>query len=560
MKIRTAVAMVALLGSGACEPGTEGLDLPQGTDAAAALITPELLLEQVEYLGSDRLEGRGPGTRGDRLTREYLVRTLTELGYSPGGPGGSWEQPVPIVGMSAAMPESWVFEAGSGETVGLRWLEDYVATSGLQEEKTSIDGAEIVFAGYGIEAPEQDWDDFKAQDVRGKILLMLNNDPDWDPQLFGGTRRLYYGRWTYKYEQAARHGAVGAIIIHTAPSAGYPWSVVQTSWGGEQFQLQAGAGERVKITAWASEGAARRLAEAAGHDLDDLVAAARERGFRPIPLGLTTSIEFETRLNRTETANVAGLLPGSDPDLAREVVIYSAHHDHLGVGRPNEAGDSIYNGALDNGAAMAQALAVARAIASLPARPRRSVLFLFVAAEERGLLGSSYFAGQPTFPPGRIAANINFEMGNIWGRTRDVAIFGKGKSTLEDLLATAAGLQDRVVVGEADPDAGWYYRSDQFSFARIGVPAIWFKSGTDFIGKPAGWGDEVMSRWIAEQYHQPTDEVEDTWVFDGMVEDATLALWLGLHVANSDELPEWYPGDEFQDERRAALEAVRATG
>jgi Zn-dependent M28 family amino/carboxypeptidase len=561
MNIRTASALVALLGSATCTPGPEGLNLPEGTETAGQLITPELLRDHVEYLASDRLEGRGPGTRGDRLAREYLAARLEELGYAPGGPAGSWEQPVPLVGSLATMPEGWVFQAHDGATVALRWWEDYIATSGgRQEDVTSIEEAEIVFVGYGIEAPEQDWDDFKGEDVRGKILLMLNNDPDWDPGLFGGTRRLYYGRWTYKYEQAARHGAAGAIILHTAPSAGYPWSVVQTSWSGEQFQLEEGTGEPLGIKAWAAENAVRGLVRAAGHDLEDLVAAARSRQFRPIPLGITTSITFRTRFTRTETANVVGLLAGSDPELAREVVVYSAHHDHLGIGVPNEAGDSIYNGALDNGVAMAQALAVARAVASLPSRPRRSILFLFVAAEEQGLLGSAYFARHPTFPPGRIAANINFEMGNVWGITRDVAIFGKGKSTLEDLLATAAGLQDRVVVGEADPEAGWYYRSDQLSFARIGVPAIWFKSGSDFIGKPPGWGDEVMSRWIAERYHQPSDEVEDTWVFEGMVEDALLALWLGLHVANSDEGPKWYPGDEFEEIRRAALDAVRQDG
>jgi Zn-dependent M28 family amino/carboxypeptidase len=555
-----ATLAVALgLGCEGAGPGSGGLDLPEGTEEVTALITPEILREHVTYLASDLLEGRGTGTRGDRMTREYLARILGELGYSPGGPGDSWEQPVPIVGMSASLPAIWEFRTPGG-SVPLAWWEDYIATAGRQEEATSVEDAEIVFVGFGIEAPEQEWDDFKGVDVRGKILLMLNNDPDGDPGLFAGPRRLYYGRWPYKYEQAARHGAVGAIILHTAPSAGYPWSVVQTSWGGEQFQLGAGPEPQVKVAAWATEDAVRRLLAAAGHDLDALLAAARGRGFRPVPLGITTSIAFRTRLTLTETANVAGLLLGSDPELAGEVVVFSAHHDHYGIGRPDPAGDSIYNGALDNGVAMAQALAVARAIASLPTRPRRSVLFLFVAAEERGRLGSIHFALHPTFPPGRMAANINFEMGNVWGRTRDVAIFGKGKSTLEDLLATAAAVQGRVVVGEPDPDAGWYYRSDQLSFAQIGVPALWFKSGTDFIGKPAGWGEETMRRWIAEQYHQPSDEVEEGWVFAGLVEDARLALWLGLHVANADEPPRWYPGDEFEDERRAALAGVGGGG
>jgi Zn-dependent M28 family amino/carboxypeptidase len=557
--MKNAVSIFLLLAS-ACT-GSDGLKsesgkTPTAAEEAATLITPGFMRDMVANLADDRFEGRGPGTRGDRMARTFLRNRLEELGFEPGATGGEWEQAFPIVGLTSSMPEIWSFKGKDHLDADFRWWEEYIGASGEQQPEVSIENAELVFVGYGIEAPEEDWDDYKGADLRGKILVMLNNDPDWDPGLFGGVRRLYYGRWTYKYESAARQGAAGAIIIHTRPSAGYPWQVVQTSWSGEQWELPANDEPRIKLKAWMTEKAAKKLVELGGGNLGDLKAAAKKQSFKPVPLGLTTSIRFETRVRQNETANVAGLLRGSDPGLNDEVVIYSAHHDHLGIGEPDAHGDQIYNGAVDNGVAMAHALAVARAWASLPEPPRRSVLFLFVGAEEQGLLGSAYFARNPTFHPGKIAADINFELGNIWGRTRDVAVFGKGKSTLEDLLTRAAAGQDRIVKGEATPDEGWYYRSDQFSFARIGVPAIWFKSGTDFIGKPEGWGKEIMAEWINNNYHQPNDELEESWNFEGMVEDARLAFLLGLAVAGADEMPSWYPGDEFEEERLEAIDAI----
>jgi hypothetical protein len=526
------------------------------TGEAEALITADLIREEVTYIAGDALEGRGPGTRGDRMTREYLARRLEELGYAPGGPNGGWEQPFEIVGVSSHLPDIWEFRSAEGDGVAFRPGEEYMAASGIQSGEVAVEDAEVVFVGYGIQAPEESWDDYKGADLRGKVLLMLNDDPEWDPELFAGERKLYYGRWDYKYESAARQGAVGAIIVHTTPSAGYPWVVVRTSWSGEQFQIPAGDEPRLMVQGWLTEEASRRLVELAGQDLDRLQEAARQREFRPIPLGVRTSLRFPIEVRRTETANVIGLLTGSDAELARQVVIFSAHHDHLGIGDPDESGDTIYNGALDNGVAMAQALAVAGAITALPTPPRRSVMVLFVAAEEQGLLGSKYFARNPTFAPGRIAADINFELGNIWGRTTDVTIFGKGKSTLEDTLASLAAEQGRSVAAEKTLRAGWFYRSDQFSFARIGVPAIWFKSGTEFVGRPPGWGEQAHARWIEENYHRPGDEVEEGWNFDGLVDDALLAFRLGLAVADADEMPTWYPGDEFEDERRAALAAT----
>ncbi|MGB5399327.1 MAG: M28 family peptidase, partial [Thermoanaerobaculia bacterium] len=431
--------------------------------------------------------------------------------------------------------------------------DDFIAGSGVQSEKALIDDAELVFVGYGIEAPEYDWDDIKGADLEGKVLLMMNNDPDWDPELFEGDRRLYYGRWTYKYEVAARHGAAGAIIIHTTPSAGYPWQVVQASWTGAQFELPAGDEPRSQVSAWITEEAARSLVAVSGHELDALRESARSRDFQPVPLGITTSLLLTNSIDSVETGNVAGLLEGSDPILKNEVVVYSAHHDHFGIGEPNDEGDNIYNGALDNAAGCGKVLTIADAFTRLPEPPRRSVLFLFVAGEEQGLIGSEYYAKNPTFPPGRIAANVNIDGANIFGRTSDVAYIGFGKSTLDDVVVAAAARQGRTVVGDQFPDRGSFYRSDQFNFSKIGVPAIYADSGTTYIGRPDGWGKEQAEAWESVHYHQPSDEMTDDWNFEGIIEDTVLAFEAGLSIAQTAELPSWTPGDEFEAARIQAL-------
>ncbi len=517
-------------------------------EEASAVIDEAFLREAVAEFSADEMAGRGPGTAGDSLARAYLAERLAELGLEPafvdeaGQP--SWEQRFPVLGFTSALPETWSFETPAG-TLAFRRDEEYAGGTGLQEPAVEIENAELVFVGYGIEAPEEDWDDFKGADLRGKMLLMLNDDPNWDPELFAGDRKLYYGRWTYKYESAARQGAAGAIIIHTTPSAGYPWAVVKSSWSGEQVEAPAGDEPRVPFRAWLTEDAAARLVAAAGQDLISLVEAARSREFRPVPLDARTSIQFDVAVRETETANVAGILRGRDPQLAERAIVFSAHHDHLGIGPADASGDTIYNGALDNGAAVASALGVMRAFTALPERPRRSVLVAFVAAEEQGLIGSRYFAEHPPIPAESLVANINFELGNIWGVTDDVTVYGMGKSELEDRLAEEAARQGRTLHEEPDRAAGWFYRSDQFSFARVGVPAIWFKAGTAYRGQAEGWGEEVQQRWIEERYHRPSDELTPEWRFDGLVEDARLAFLLGWRVAEEDAEPAWYPEDEF---------------
>ena len=524
--------------------------------AARTYITRAALEAPIRFLSSDLLEGRGPATRGDQLARLYLQTRLEGMGYQPAFANGAWQQPFDIVGIKGQFPKSWRFQ-GRSEHVDLAWREDYIAVSGLQSESVSVDDAELVFVGYGIQAPEFHWDDFKGMNLTGKILVMMNNDPDWDPNLFAGKRRLYYGRWDYKYESAARQGAAGAIIIHTTPSAGYPWQVVQSSWGGEQFGLPAGSEPRVKVEAWATEDAVRRLLKSGGYDLEKLTAAARSREFHPVPLGIRTSISFTNKLASLQTANVGGVLPGSDAKLAPQAVVLSAHHDHFGIGEPDASGDRIYHGAVDNASGCAQVLAIAQALAALPERPRRSVLALFVAGEERGLLGSQYYAQHPSFATGRIAADINIDSGNIFGRTRDATSIALGKSSLDEIAARVAAAQGRVVKGDQFPDRGYYYRSDQFSFARIGVPALFFNDGTDFIGRPAGWGREQIEQWELHKYHQPSDRLDSSWNFDGMIEDAQLAMLSAWLIAQAEALPTWKPGDEFEAARKQALAAVR---
>jgi Zn-dependent M28 family amino/carboxypeptidase len=554
-RLLTISGALAILGGAAAHgAGPSDAIPPAVADSAKAHLTRDTLRAPIRILASDEFEGRGPATRGDSLARLYLSTELETLGLKPGGEAGGWEQAFDIVGVKAKLPASWDFKSKGGN-VSLRLGDDYIAGSGVQTPTAAIDDAQLVFVGYGIEAPEYQWNDFKGVDVKGKVLVMLNNDPDWDPKLFAGNTRLYYGRWTYKYESAARHGAAGVIIVHTTPSAGYPWQVVHSSWGGTQFELPAESEPRIQLKGWATEDAVRRLLKAGGADLDALVAKARSRSFKPVPLNLRTSIKFENDVSRVRTANVAGLLPGSDPKLRDEVVIYSAHHDHFGIGEPDKSGDRIYNGAEDNAAGCAQLLAIARAFAALPERPRRSVLFLFVAGEEQGLLGSKYYSLHPTFPAGKSAANINYDGGNFLGRTRDLTQVGAGKSSLDAIARALVEKQGRVLVPDQNPDKGYYYRSDQFSFAKIGVPALYFDEGTDYIGKPAGWGKQQHDAWTEHVYHQPSDQLNDSWNFDGMIEDATVGFEAGWLVAQADEMPAWNAGDEFEAARKKALAA-----
>ena len=567
MKIRTNVIYLAVLFSlalAACSqsepPADESAAVASDSagagntaaEAAAERISGEFMRKIVKEISQDKYEGRGPGSRGDVAARQYLAAEFEAMGLEPGAAEGSWEQAFDLVGVNTDQPDEWTFVRGDNSLTLKQW-DQYVVSSGLQAERAEFENAEVVFVGYGIQAPEYDWDDYKGQDLTGKVLLIMNNDPEWDPELFAGETRLWYGRWDYKYLTAARQGAVGAIIIHTQPSAGYPFQVVQTSWTGVQFELPAGDEPRNQVNSWVTEDAARELVAMAGFDLDELRESADNRDFEPVPLGITTSLSMDVEITHTESANVLGLITGSDPQLKDEVVIYTAHHDHLGIGKPNEEGDAIYNGAFDNASGVGLVMAIAKGMKALPQAPRRSILIALVGAEEQGLLGSKYYAENPTFARGKIAANINYDTPNIWGHTHDVTFIGLGKSSLDQIVISVAAEQGRVVAPDQFPSRGSFYRSDQFSFARIGVPAVYLDPGMDFVDRPAGWGKAQINHFTDVNYHQPSDEYDDSWNFDGAVMDALLGFWTGLTIANADEMPTWNEGDEFEATRLEAL-------
>ena len=522
--------------------------------AAERAITADAIRAHVRFLASDLLEGRGPGSRGDALAQAYIAAQLEGLGLRPAGTQG-FLQPFDIVGVDGHA-ETMQFTRGR-EALVLRHPEEMIAVAGDEAAHTALDRAELVFVGYGIRAPEYAWDDFKGQDLRGKVLLILNSDPEDDPELFAGRTRLWYGRWDYKYEMAARVGAAGAIILHTTHSAGYPWQVVRSSWTGPQYSVPA-TERRVPLRGWVTEDACRKLVALSGRSLDELVRAANRREFRPVTLGIGVSTAFDSRVERTRTANVLALLPGSDPKLSSEVVLYTAHHDHLGTRTEVARGeDAIYNGAEDNASGVALMLSVARAYAALREAPRRSIVFAAVAAEEQGLLGSEYLARHPPVPLGRIAVDINIDGANVFGRTRDVTVIGLGKSDLDVTLRALARAQGRVIRGDQLPDRGYFYRSDQFSFARVGVPSAYFESGLDYRGRPPGWGREKREAWEETRYHQPSDELTADWDLAGAVEDARLQFALGYSVAQATALPAWTRGDEFEAPRLRSLEALR---
>ncbi len=543
---RSTTFLLATITLGAASAGRAAtpLNLPPTALEAARQIDKGSLEGPVRLLADDLLEGRGATSRGDALARAYVASVLELLGLQPGALDGGWQQRFELVGITSHTPATWSFAAG-GKRLDLRQQDDFIAVTGVQEASTAISDAQLVFVGYGIRAPEYGWDDFKGADLKGKVLVMINNDPDWDPALFEGKRRTLYGRWTYKYESAAREGAVAAIIVHTTPSAAYPWQVVQTSWNGEEFDLPHPSAGFLRVRAWTTEDASRRLLALAGLDLDVLIERARSREFSPVPLGITTSLVIPSTIRKGETGNVLGVLRGSDPVLKDQVVVYSAHHDHLGVGKPDARGDIIYNGALDNASGVAQVLAIAKAFMAMPERPRRTILFAVVTGEESNLLGSYFLVTHPPVPIERLVADINFDAGNVHGRTRDVAEIGKGLSTLDEVLAGAAAMQNRVVTDDPFPDHGSYFRSDQLSFAKAGVPGLYFKAGVDFIGRPADWGRTTANEWLKAHYHQPSDELTPDWNFDGLIEDTQLGFYVGLAVANADRPPIWLPGSPF---------------
>jgi Zn-dependent M28 family amino/carboxypeptidase len=547
-----------VLASCAANPG--GLPVASHVSEAAAVISADVLLQNISTLASDEFEGRAPGGRGEELTVQFLTREFQRLGLQPGNPDGTFVQSVPLIGFTSHTEAS--FRIGERMITPVN-LEDIVAISRRFVPEVRVDDSEIVFVGYGVVAPEFDWDDYKGVDIRGKTVVMLINDPPvplasdpsrLDPEVFRGDAMTYYGRWTYKYEIASQLGAAAVLIVHETGPAGYPFSVVTGSWGRENFDIvpEGGNDGRIAVEGWITRDHAMKLFSAAGHDFEAMKAAASTREFRPVPLNGTASFTVHSETRNTPSRNVIALLEGSDPELKNEYIVYTAHWDHLGVD-PTLEGDQIFNGAVDNATGTAGLIEVARAFRSLPTPPARSILFLAVTAEERGLLGAKHYAQNPLYPLERTLANINMDAMNQWGRTRDVVVVGSGNSTLEDVLAVAAAAQSRVVEDDPEPEKGFFYRSDHFEFAKMGVPALYIDSGIDFIGQPAGYGERKRREYTENDYHQPSDEVKPDWDLSGLVEDLQLLFHVGLLVAEGNQWPEWYPGTEFRAVREASL-------
>ena len=524
----------------------------------ASVIDENALRAHIKFLADDMLEGRGTGARGGELAAKYIASQLEASGVKGAAPNGSFFQPVSLVGVKADPSTQMVLSGGSGSET-LKFADDFVAFTGAQTEAVDVD-ADLVFVGYGISAPEQRWNDYKGSpdDYRGKILVMLVNDPPAttaEPGLFGAKALTYYGRWTYKYEEAARRGAVGAILLHTDESAGYPWGVVRTSNGSWRFDIARTPDDTtpfLQFRSWVTNDAASRLMKLAGQDLAALRSKAASRDFQPVKLGLKAKLNLKSEVKRVAAPNVVGVLEGSDPRLKNEYVVYSAHWDHLGIGAPNKDGDTIYNGALDNATGVACVLAIADAFARMPVaeRPKRSSLFLFPTAEEQGLLGAEWYSKHPVVPLANTAANVNLDSMNVLGVTSDFIPLGAERSSLKAVVEAVAQERGMKVAPDARPEQGSFYRSDHFPFAKVGVPSISLKEGNEFVGRTKEWGEQQFRAYNTAHYHQPSDELRDSWDFRGMIQEAEIAMAIGRRIADAAEMPKFNEGDEFANRKK----------
>jgi Zn-dependent M28 family amino/carboxypeptidase len=546
-------------------PDSAAATAPDPVVTAKQSIDAADLLRHTSVLASDAFEGRAPATPGEEKTVAYLTEQFRAVGLQPGNPDGTYVQDVPLVGITGT-PEM-TLKVG-GRRLPLKPLKDFVATTARFVPSVEVKDSELVFVGYGVQAPEYDWDDYKGLDVKGKTLVMLINDPAIpDPQdpsqldeaMFRGKAMTYYGRWTYKYEIAARLGAAGAIIVHETEPAAYPWTVVENSWGGEQFELAASDRNlsRLPVQAWITRERAVELFSTAGQDFEALKRRALQRDFQPVTLkhsSMTARIRNQVR--EVASRNVLGAVPGSDPALKHQWIVYTAHWDHLGRNASLD-GDSIYNGAVDNATGTAALIEIAQAFNALGAAPRRSILFLAVTAEEQGLLGSRHYASHPLYPLEQTVANINMDALAPWGPTTDLQVMGHGQNTLETVLEAVAKAGSRRIVPDQHPEKGSYYRSDQFEFAKRGVPALYARSGIDIIGRP-GHGEAMQKLYTANDYHKPSDEVRADWDLSGIAQDLQLLFEVGYRVAQDDAWPQWKDGSEFKAIREAALTKRRA--
>ena len=505
-------------------------------------INSEQLAEHIKVLASDEFGGRAPSSKGEELTLAYLTDQFKALGFEPGN-GDSFLQEVPLVSLEA--DSDMVLTIGGKD---YQYKKDMVMGSSRISAKQSIKDSELVFVGYGVNAPEYNWNDYEGLDVKGKTVVMLVNDPGFatkNPDLFTGDAMTYYGRWTYKYEEASRQGAAGAIIIHETAPASYPWSVVENSWSGEQFGFQKENNnmDRVAVEGWVTTDVAKELFSKAGLDFDTMKANAAKGAYHVDMGDLTASVEVNNTIKKSISYNFIATLPGSEkPD---EHIIYSAHWDHLGTDKTRK-GDQIYNGAHDNATGTAGLIEVAEAFASLPEHPSRSMTFLAVTAEEQGLLGSKYYAANPVIPASQTVANINMDSLNLLGKVKDISVVGIGKSEMDSLLETAAKAQGRTVSGDPKPSSGGYYRSDHFAFANMGVPAMYAGGGSEALDEETANYRKRMSLVLRGCYHQPCDRYRDEWDLSGAVQDLQLFYQVGFDISERKEWPKWNATSEFQ--------------
>ena len=528
--------------------------------AAAESVSSDDLLQHIKVLSSDEYEGRGPGTKGEELTVSYLTEQFKRMGLKPGNPDGSYTQKVPLVGFAGQPAAS--FTAGT-KKIDLQFPNEYVAVSRRFVPEVKVENSDMVFVGYGVVAPEYGWDDYKGVNVKGKTIVMLINDPaipdpndssKLDDKMFKGRAMTYYGRWTYKYEIASEKGAAAAIIIHETGPAGYPYEVVSGSWGRENFDIQTPDKNmgRVSVESWIHLDVAKKLFAATGQDFDALKKAALSKDFKPVALGAKANFDVKNTLREIQSSNVIARLEGSDPKLKDEYVVYTAHWDHLGKD-PKKQGDQIYNGAIDNASGCAALLEIAEAYGKLKTPPLRTILFLAVTGEEKGLLGAKYYAANPLYPLARTLADINMDTINQWGKTKDIVVVGLGNSTLDDVLLKQAAARNRTVQPDPEPEKGSFYRSDHFEFAKQGVPALYVESGVQFIGKPDGYGKQKREEYVEKDYHKVSDEMKPDWDLAGGVEDTQMLFEVGYLVAEGDKYPEWKPGTEFKAKREEML-------
>jgi Zn-dependent M28 family amino/carboxypeptidase len=534
----------------------DSVRLPGAAFAAIQKIDPERIRAHVRFLSHDLLEGRGTGQRGGDIAAEYIATQFAIDGLKPAGDNGTYLQKVPMVGITPEPETTFSLLAPRGDARNLTPLDEYVAYDQTQQARSDVD-AEIVYVGYGIEAPEYKWDDYKGADVRGKVLLMLVNEPPSDDvNFFKGKALTYYGRWTYKYEEAARRGAVGAILIHQTEMASYPWEVVRNSNSGEKSFLKLDATPKLKVAAWVQVDVARQLAAEAGMDLDKMLADARSRDFHPLALSVKLKAHMVSKIRPFESNNVLAMLPGSDSKLKGEVVMYTAHYDHLGI-RPDMPGDNIYNGADDNATGCGILLELAHTYSEAGQRPHRSILFASVTAEEQGLLGSEYLGKHPPVPAGKISLDLNYDDVPPLGSPEEVEVSGSERTTFYPVIEAMAKTFRLKIRPDSRPEAGHYYRSDHFSLARVGIPAFSVNEGTKYKGRDAAWGMQQAEEYTSKHYHQPSDEYHPSMDFTGDAAMARFGFVLGWEAAAQSKLVGWQKGDEFEAARLTSVSGTR---